>query len=54
MTITELVAILQNRLELHGDLEVVIDPCDGSGDMCCIDEIDTACDHDGLVIWVKR
>lgn len=54
MKISELIEILKDRKAEHGDLDVVIDPCDGSGTMAEIEDIDTATDHDGLIIWVDR
>lgn len=53
MKISELIEILKDRKQQHGDLDVFIDPCDSSGSMCEIEDIDTATDHDGLVIWLS-
>ncbi len=53
MKTSELIEILKDRKAQHGDLDVYIDPCDGSGAMAEIEDIDTAADHDGLVIWLE-
>lgn len=35
----------------HGDMEVLIDPCLGTGTLHAIDDVDVDTDETGLIIW---
>lgn len=51
MKISELIDILGERLESYGDVEVFVDPMNGSSMLLRIDEVDMCSEDSGLIIW---
>lgn len=51
MRLSLFIEILEERKASYGDVEVFIDPSDGSGLLYRIEDVDMCSEDTGLIIW---
>lgn len=51
MKLSKLIDELELLLAQHGDKDVLINPCLGTGTLHAVDQVDLEVDDDRLIIW---